>query len=113
MIKLKELNEEYIEWYFNKIKDEVHSRITNCISLFNGTEKIIDNSNFLSLLKFIEINIVNFKDKTSNYLIGNNLKNIICCAEVVCVTTLRVQGFLLCHLWHLRMRLIVILNEGL
>ena len=77
MIKLKELNEEYIEWYFNKIKDEVHSRITNCISLFNGTEKIIDNSNFLSLLKFIEINIVNFKDKTSNYLIGNNLKNII------------------------------------
>lgn len=77
MIKLKELNEEYIEWYFNKVKDEVHSRITNCISLFNGTEKIIDNSNFLSLLKFIEINIVNFKDKTSNYLIGNNLKNII------------------------------------
>ncbi|MBM6876135.1 hypothetical protein H6A04_10855, partial [Fusobacterium mortiferum] len=35
------------------------------------------NSKFLSLLKIIEINTVNFEDKTSNYLIGNNLKNII------------------------------------
>ena len=77
MIKLKDLSKEFIEWYFNKIKDDVHSRITDCISLFDGTEKIIDNSKFLSLLKIIEINTVNFEDKTSNYLIGNNLKNII------------------------------------
>lgn len=77
MIKLKELNDESVEWYFNEIKDEVYSRIVDCISLFDGTEKIIDNSNFLSSLNTVKVNIINFEDKTSNYLIGEDLKNII------------------------------------
>ena len=44
MIKLKELSDESIEWYFNEIKDDVYSRIMDCISLFEDDKKRIEEA---------------------------------------------------------------------
>ena len=77
MIKLKELSDESIEWYFNEIKDDVYSRIMDCISLFEDDKKIITDYDFSSLLTTIKDNIIDFKNKKTNYLIGYNLEKII------------------------------------
>ena len=77
MIKLKELSDESIEWYFNEIKDDVYSRIMDCISLFEDDKKIIIDYDFSSLLTTIKDNIIDFKNKKTNYLIGYNLEKII------------------------------------
>ena len=70
MLKLDELDEKVIDFYFEEIKEKVLNKIKECKSILEGDQKIIEKVAILEVINNIEKNL-------KDYLIGEDLKKLI------------------------------------
>ncbi len=70
MLKLDELDEKVIDFYFEEIKEKVLNKIKECKSILEGDQKIIEKVAILEVINNIERNL-------KDYLIGEDLKKLI------------------------------------
>ena len=65
MLKLDELDEKVIDFYFEEIKEKVLNKIKECKSILEGDQKIIEKVAILEVINNIERNL-------KDYLIGES-----------------------------------------
>ena len=70
MLRLDELDEKVIDFYFEEIKEKVLNKIKECKSILEGDQKIIEKVAILEVINNIEKNL-------KDYLIGEDLKKLI------------------------------------